>query len=182
MIIHRYIPHTPHTYGGFYSHHSGQGISSFFRKLFPFLFKRVVRVVTKTAVPAVAKAVKTVGKKALKSAAKHGLKEIAKEGLIEAGKYGVSKAVETIDTLTKKAVSKGLPAKSAHLISDALKKSTYSVANDAAVATANKVNTVLGGLSTGDSSSSKKRKKNVRTQGSSSKKSKKTLASLIEDS
>ena len=94
MLLHQhYVPHAR----GWDGHRSAEGICSFFRKLFPFFFKRAARIATKPLIKTVVRGAKTVGKKAIKSANKHGikkvLKEVAKDGVSEianrkiAGKY-----------------------------------------------------------------------------------------------
>ena len=114
-----YVPHSPHTYCA--SGHGGDGIFSFFTKLFPrVLSKAVIKPALKTAIAAG----KTIAKKTLKTAAKEGIslaKEGVKQGLSEAAKYGIEKATEGIDKLAQKAVDKGVSEKTTHFISQNLK-------------------------------------------------------------
>ena len=136
MILHVYVPHTPHTYGTFLHHHSGQGLFSVFGRLFAKIAgKTASKVAAKAALKAAASAGKAVAKKALKTAAKEGLslaKEGLKQGLSEATKYGTQATLHGIDSLAKKAVSKGAPAETTQLISQVIKNGAEKAAKQIA--------------------------------------------------
>lgn len=145
MILHVYIPHTTHTYGNnHFMHHSGQGLFSVFGRLFSKIAgKTVSKVAAKTALKAAASAGKAVAKKALKTAAKEGLnlaKESLSQGLAEAGNFGAQAALQGIDRLATKAISKGAPAETTHLISSIVKGGAEKAANQIAAKATSKLN------------------------------------------
>ena len=195
-----YVPHSPHTYCA--NGHGGDGIFSFFTKLFPrVLSKAVIKPALKTAIAAG----KTIAKKTLKTAAKEGIslaKEGVKQGLSEAAKYGIEKASEGIDKLAQKAVDKGVSEKTTHFISQKLKDTTESAAKSIAANAARKIHSGIDNISntyrlgepysnhSGESSkntdksgkSLKRKTKTNKKQSNSSKKLKKSLINLIEES
>ena len=112
---------------------SDEGISSFFKKLFPFFFKRGARIAIKPLIKTVVRSANTVGKKAIKSASKHGIKklvkEVAKEGASEIAKLGTKKLLENIDTISNKAKRKGVPAHHIDKAAAAIKKGVQNASN-----------------------------------------------------
>ena len=174
-------------------HRSGEGISTFFRRLFPFFFKRVARIATKPLIRTVARGAKTIGKKAIKSASKHGLKklakEVAKEGATEIAKLGAEKVLQGIDSISTKAKQKGAPASKIDAVTAAIKKGVKNVSADLSSSAAKKIDSSIDKLipvaGSSSSASKKKRKRKPPAKKSSgvakAKKARKSLANLIEE-
>ena len=134
MLLHQhYVPHVPNVRCGWDGRRSGEGIGTFFRKLFPFFFKRAARIVSKPLIKTVARSVKTIGKKAVKSASKHGLKkiakEIAKEGASEIARAATEKLLEGVDNISNKAKQKGASAQKTDTAAAAVKRSIKPLAD-----------------------------------------------------
>ena len=130
MILHYYTPEVPLAYC---THvHNGHGIGSIFARIFgKIASKTAVKVAAKSALKAAISAGKAVGKKALKTAVKQGvplLKEGIKRGITEATKYGTEATLQGINSLTQKAISKGVPPSIAQNISRAVQKGAITTA------------------------------------------------------
>ena len=144
MLLHQhYVPHVPNVRCGWDGRRSGEGIGSFFRKLFPFFFKRAARIVTKPLLKTVVRGAKTIGKKAIKSASKHGLKklakEVAKEGASEIARLGTEKLLEGIDTISSKAKQKGAPARQVDTAAAAIRKGLKNAGDSLSKSAAEKI-------------------------------------------
>ena len=134
MLLHQqYVPHAPNVRCGWDGRHSGEGIGSLFKKLFPFFFKGAARIATKPLIKTVVCSAKTVGKKAIKSASKHGIKklvkEVAKEDASEIAKLGTEKLLEKIDTILNKAKEKGLRAHHIDRAAATIRKGVQNASN-----------------------------------------------------
>merc|ERR1712096_65206 len=76
-------------------------------------------------------------------AAKEGIslaKEGLKQGITEATNFGTQAALQGIDSLAKKAVSKGAPAETTHLISSVIKSGAEQAAKQIAAKAGTKLN------------------------------------------
>ena len=151
MLLHQhYIPHVPNARCGWDGRHNGEGIGTFFRKLFPFFFKRAARIVTKPLIKTVVHGAKTVGKKAIKSASKHGLKkivkELAKEGASEIARAGTEKLLEQLDNISNKAKQKGASAQKIDTATAAFKKGIKTASDSLQKSAAKKIESSIDNL------------------------------------
>ena len=184
MLLHQhYVPHTPNVRCGWDGRRSGEGIGWFFRKLFPFFFKRAARIVTKPLVKTVVRSAKTIGKKAIKSASKHGLKklakEVAKEGASEIARLGTEKLLEGIDTISNKAKQKGVPAQKIDTAAAAIRKGLKNAGNSLSKSAAEKIESGIDKLIPTTSGVAKKRRRKAVNKPPSSSKFKRARKSLI---
>jgi hypothetical protein len=188
MLLHQhYIPHVPNARCGWDGRHSGEGIGSFFRKLFPFFFKRAARIVTKPLIKTVVHGAKTVGKKAIKSASKHGLKkiakELAKEGASEIARAGTEKLLEQIDTISNKAKQKGASAQKIDTATAAFKKGIKTASDSLQKSAAKKIESSIDNIIPEPVDVKKRKRKitNKSSNGSKVKRSRKSLVNIIDE-
>ena len=163
MLLHQhYVPHVPNVRCGWDGRRSGEGIGTFFRKLFPFFFKRAARIVSKPLIKTVARSVKTIGKRAVKSASKHGLKkiakEIAKEGASEIARAATEKLLEGVDNISNKVKQKGASAQKTDIAAAAVKRSIKTLGDTINKSAANKIENGIDKLLPSSVSVKKKRK------------------------
>ena len=120
MRLHYYTSSAPHPF--YLGVHHGHGFGSIFARLFS-------KVAAKTAAKTALSAAKVAGRKALKVVVKQGTR-MAKEGvksvIDEAKKAGKELAVQGIDTLSQKAINKGIPADMVHNISNVVREGAHT--------------------------------------------------------
>ena len=120
MRLHYYTSSAPHPF--YLGVHHGHGFGSIFARLFS-------KVAAKTAAKTALSAAKVAGRKALKVVVKQGTR-MAKEGvksvINEAKKAGKELAVQGIDTLSQKAINKGIPADMVHNVSNVVRQGAHT--------------------------------------------------------
>ena len=120
MRLHYYTSSAPHPF--YLGVHHGHGFGSIFARLFS-------KVAAKTAAKTALSAAKVAGRKALKVVVKQGTR-MAKEGvksvIDEAKKVGKELAVQGIDTLSQKAINKGIPADMVHNVSNVVREGAHT--------------------------------------------------------
>ena len=120
MRLHYYTSSAPHPF--YLGVHHGHGFGSIFARLFS-------KVAAKTAAKTALSAAKVAGRKALKVVVKQGTrmaKEGAKSLIDEAKKAGKELAVQGIDTLSQKAINKGIPADMVHNVSNVVRQGAHT--------------------------------------------------------
>ena len=142
---------------------------------------------TKPLVKTVVHGAKTIGKKAIKSASKHGLKKIvkgvAKEGASEIARAGTEKLLELVDAISNKAKQKGAPAQKIDTASTAIKKGIQTVSDNLKKSAAKKIENSIDNLISEPGNVKKRKRKiaNKTTNSSKVKRSRKSLANIIDE-